>query len=173
MEIVDNLERWRADFERGWLAYFQETGQFDWKNYAKIKNSTAPSSPAIDLSQSRLTLISTAGGYLRDSQEPFDAPHPIGDYSIRLFPSATPFEAIAYAHDHYDHTAVNEDPQVLLPLRHLEDMVKEGTIGELAPSVISFSGYHPDITQVVDELIPPIIDIAITEQIDAALLVPA
>lgn len=173
MDIVENLEQWRTDFEQGWLAYFQETGQFDWKKYAKIKNSTAPSGPAIDLSQSRLALISTAGGYLRDGQKPFDAPNPIGDYSIRLFPSATPFEAIAYAHDHYDHTAVNEDPQVLLPLRHLEDMVKEGAIGELAPSVISFSGYHPDITQVVDELIPPIIDIAITQQIDAALLVPA
>lgn len=173
MDIVENLKQWRKDFEQGWLAYFQKTGQFDWKSYTGVKNSTAPSGSAVDLSQSRLVLISTAGGYLPDSQKPFDAPHPIGDYSIRLFPSSTPLEDIAYSHDHYDHAAVNEDPQVLLPLRHLEDMVNEGAIGELAPSVISFSGYHPDVTQVVNELIPPIVDVAITEQVDAALLVPA
>ncbi len=173
MRILENLEEWQRDFEQGWLKFFQETGQFDWKNYARIKNSEAPAGPGVDLSKSRLMLITTSGAYLPASQAPFDAPHPIGDYSIRTFSSSTPFEQIAYAHDHFDHTDVNEDPQVLLPLKHLKDMVEEGAIGELTPSVISFSGYHPDVGQVVNNMIPEILAVAKAEAIDAALLVPA
>ena len=118
-------------------------------------------------------LITTSGAFLPASQEPFDAPNPLGDYSTRTFPSSTPFDQIAYAHDHFDHTDVNEDPQVLLPLHHLKDMVDAGAIGELAPSVVSFSGYHPDVTQVINTTIPPILAIAKEEAVNAALLVPA
>lgn len=173
MEILEDLEQWRADFERGWLAHYLETGEFDWKRYNRPKNKTAPAGPGVDLSRSRLALIPSAGGYLHQSQQPFDAENPFGDYTIRLFPSSTPFEAIAYAHTHYDHTAVDEDPQVLMPLRHLEDLVREGVIGELAPSVISFSGYLPEVDRTINELIPAIIEAAKAQKIDAALLVPA
>ena len=141
--------------------------------YNRPKNSAAPAGKVIALSNSRLVLISSAGGYLRDSQVPFDAPNPLGDYTIRLFPSATPFAALAYAHEHYDHTAVNADPQVLVPLHHLADLVAEGAIGDLAPSVISFSGYQPDVTQLLDQTIPSIVQAIQAEQADAALLVPA
>ena len=173
MKIVENLEQWQQEFEQGWLAHFQATGEFDWKSYAKIKNKSVPGTRGIDLSKSRLMLISTAGAYLKDSQQPFDASNPLGDYTLRLFPASTPFEAIAYAHDHFDHTAVNQDPQVLLPLRHLEGMVAEGKIGEIAPTVISFSGYQPDVVRVVNEMTPEILEVATTKEIDAALLVPA
>lgn len=173
MEIVENLAQWQADYEQGWLAHFKETGQFDWARYVRPDNKRAPAGPGIDLSQSRLALISSAGAYLRDTQEPFDAPDPLGDYTIRLFPSNIPFGALAYAHDHYDHTAVLDDPQVLLPLHHLADLVHRGVIGQLAPSVISFSGYQPDLVRVVNELIPAVVEAAKREQVDAALLVPA
>jgi D-proline reductase (dithiol) PrdB len=173
MEIVENLAQWQADYEQGWLAHFKETGQLDFTRYARPNNKTSPAGPGIDLSHSRLALISSAGAYLRETQGPFDAPNPLGDYTIRLFPSATPFEALAYAHDHYDHTAVLDDPQVLLPLGHLADLVREGVIGELAPAVISFSGYQPDLVRVVNELILAVVEAAKQEQIDAALLVPA
>lgn len=173
MEIVENLAQWQADYEQGWLAHFKETGELDWKRYVRPNNKSAPAGPGLDLSQSRLALISSAGAYLGDTQAPFNAPDPLGDYTIRLFPATTPFEALAYAQDHYDHTAVLDDPQVLLPLRHLEALVSEGVIGELAPSVISFSGYQPDVVRVINELIPAIVEAARAGQADAALLVPA
>ncbi len=173
MEIVENLFQWRADYEKGWLAHWRETGQFDWERYPRPKNSVAPTGAGIDLSKSRLALIASGGAYLRESQAPFDAPNPLGDYTIRLFPSSTPFEALDHAHDHYDHTAVKADPQVLLPLRHLEDLVCEGVIGSLAPSVISFSGYQPDLVRVVHELIPAILAAAKAEAVEAVLLIPA
>ncbi len=69
--------------------------------------------------------------------------------------------------------AVNQYPQVLMPLRHLEDLVSEGVIGELAPSMVSFMGYQPDVTQVIDETIAATLQAAQAEGVRAALLVPA
>ena len=173
MEIVEKIDQWQAEYETGWLAHLYDTGQFNWDLYPRPQNKTAPAGRSVDLTKSRLMFISTAGAYLTGTQQPFDAPNHIGDYTIRQFPVDTPFEALAYAHEHYDHTDVNADPQVLLPLRHLEQMVIEGKIGELAPSVISFSGYHPDVVRVVNELTPAILDVAKEEKPDAVLLVPA
>ena len=146
---------------------------FRLESYPRPHNSPLPPTPGIDLSQSRLLFITTAGAYLPASQTPFDAPHALGDYSLRLLPSDTPFTALAYAHEHYDHTAVTADPQVLLPLHHLTNMVADGRIGELAPSFISFMGYQPDLTRVVDELIPAVLSAAGALDVQAALLVPA
>ncbi len=173
MEILENREQWIATFREGWLGHYQQTGEQNWKIYNRPKNSAAPAGPGINLRTSRLLLISSAGAYLRDNQAPFDAPNQLGDYSIRRFPSATPFAALAYAHEHYDHTAVDADPQVLLPLKHLADMVAEGLIGALAPDVISFSGYQPDVARVLDETILLILQAATEVRADAALLVPA
>ena len=173
MKIVENLAEWQAAYQAGWLAHLQKTGTFDWGLYPRPNNKSAPAGPAIDLSRHRLIFISTAGGYLEDSQPAFDAANPLGDYSTRLYPADTAFKALAFAHDHYDHQAVGSDPQVLVPLDHLADMVREGTIGELAGSVISYSGYQPDITRIVDELIPAILEAVRAEQAGAALLVPA
>lgn len=173
MEILENLERWQKEFTQGWLAHYQETGECDWSLYPKANNKQVPAGPGLDLSKSRLALISTAGAYLPQTQEPFDAPNALGDYTLRLFPGSTSFEAIAYAHEHYDHTDVNQDPQVLLPLRHLADLVNEGVIGQLTPTVVSYSGYQPDATRIVHELIPQILGVLKAEQADAALLVPA
>ncbi|MCP4427996.1 MAG: hypothetical protein GY803_26215 [Chloroflexi bacterium] len=173
VDIVENLEQWRSDYQKEWLAHYKKTGELAWLNYPRAHNRTAPSGPGIDLAQSRLILISSAGGYLRGEQEPFDAANDLGDYSIRLFPSDTLFGRLAYAHEHYDQTAVSADPQVLLPLKHLQSMVNEGKIGELTPSVISFSGYMPNVERIVTETIPSIIAAAQAEQADGALLVPA
>jgi D-proline reductase (dithiol) PrdB len=173
MTAFENRDQWFESYQQGWLKHFQETGQFDWKIYQRPKNTTPISGAAIDLSQSRLALISTAGAYLKDEQTPFDAPHPIGDYSIRTFPSSTAFDQLDYAHTHYDQTAVRTDAQVLLPLRHLENMVREGYIGELAPSVISYMGYQPDATRTMDETFPAILERLKQERVQAALLVPA
>lgn len=174
MKILEDLEQWKAEFEQGWLAHYRQTGEFNFKIYNRPKNKTAPSGPGIDLSQSRLTLISSAGGYLPESQKPFNTSKAdLGDHSIRLIPMSTPLETLAFVHQAYDHTAVEEDPQVLVPLRHLEDMVDEGLIGELAPSFISFCGWLPDVERTIEELIPAIVEAAKAEEVDAALLVPA
>lgn len=173
MEIVENLGQWSDEFEQNWLKHYRETGETLWKIYNRARNETAPGTPGMDPSRSRLLFISTAGGYVAGEQEPFEAENLLGDYTVRTFPIDTLFEKVAYAHDHYDHTAVITDPQVLLPLHHLQDMVAAGEIGSLSPDVISFHGYQPDVRRIVHELIPNVLAVIDKEKVDGALLVPA
>lgn len=172
IEILENKEQWSEEFRSGWLAHYEETGISNWRIYNRPTNELTPGLPGIKLNESRLMLISSAGGYLAGRQEPFDAASAYGDYSIRTFPISTPFDTLAFAHDHYDHAFVDQDPQVALPLRHLEQITTEGHIGRLAPSVISFMGYQPDSARVVEELIPEIISHAQANNVHAALLAP-
>ena len=155
------------------MAHHQQTGQFDWKLYNRPRNASPVTGAGIPLDTSRIVLISSAGGYLVNEQQAFDAAHDYGDYSIRTFSIFTPFDQIAYAHDHYDPTAVNSDPQVLLPLRHLNQMEDDGVIGELAPQVINFMGYQPDLGRLISETIPAIVTEVKAQNARGALLVPA
>jgi hypothetical protein len=173
MKILENEAQWLAEYQSGWLSHYQETGETNWKIYKRPTNTQAPKGPGVDLSQSRLVLITSAGSYLGESREPYDAGDLLGDYTIRTYPSSTPLSALAIAQEHYDHKAVNTDRQVLIPLRHLEDMVAEGVIRELSPSVISFHGYQPDATRTISETIPLVVAAAKKEGAQAALLVPA
>jgi D-proline reductase (dithiol) PrdB len=172
LSIVENPLEWLKSFQQGWLAHFEKTGEPDWKAYTRPRNHFAPSGPGVILAESRLMVISSSGGYLPDEQKPFDADNILGDYSIRVIPSDTPLSAIKYAHTHYDHKYVDADPQVLLPFEHLEDMVNEGKLGEIAPVFVSFSGYQPNVIRVVKEIVPAIIKVAKEHRVQAALLVP-
>jgi D-proline reductase (dithiol) PrdB len=173
MEILEKRDEWQAHFESNWLKHYQETGEFNWKIYQYGKNESVPSGAALDLSQSKLMFVTTAGAYLKDSQAAYDSENKLGDYSIRTFLQSTALDELAYAHTHYDHKWVDDDPQVLLPLRLLEAMVAEGKIGSLAEKVVAFSGYMPDLSKVLDELVPQIVGMAKEQQVDAVLLVPA
>ncbi len=172
MDILENADVWTKTFQEGWLAHLQKTGTPSWEIYERPKNQNLVAGAAIDLKSNRLVFISSAGGYLVDSQEPFDAGNPLGDYTVRTFPASTPFEKLAYAHEHYDHAAINADPQVLIPLEHLREMVSGGSIGELA-SVVSIMGYQPDVSRLLEETFPTILKIVQEENARAALLVPA
>ena len=173
MEILENRAGWQAEYEANWLAHYHATGETKWDIYNRPDNKQTPAGSGVDLSMSRLMFVSSAGAYLRDAQAPFDDANDLGDYTIRTFPVTTPPDAIAFAHTHYDHTAVNADQQVLLPIGHLQELVADGQIGALTPSVVSFMGYQPDAARVVDETIPAILAIAATESAQAALLVPS
>lgn len=172
MQVLENKEQWSADYQNGWLAKLKQTGTKDWSIYTHPKNSLTPGSPGVTLSKSRLMLISSAGAVLPDKQKPFDAVSAFGDYSIRTIPSNTPFQHLAYFHDHYDHQMINQDPQSSLPLGYLREMVATGAIGSVAPSVVSFMGYQPDAARVVDETVPEVIAVAESEGVQAALLAP-
>lgn len=172
MSIVEQPLEWLEEFQIGWLAHYQKTGKIDWDKYVRPRNTFPPSGPGVTLAESRLLLISSAGAYQPASQEAFDEENPLGDYTIRIIPSDTPFEDIGYSHTHYDHKFVEADPQVLLPLRHLAEMEAGGKIGEIAPVFLSFNGYHPNIIRVVKETIPAILKIAKELSVQAALLVP-
>ena len=173
MDVLENRAQWLADFEAGWLAHYTATGETDWKIYNKPTNKTTIAGDGLDLSQSRLVLVTSAGSYLPTLHATYDDENLLGDYSIRRYPTTTDLRALKFAHTHYDHTAVEADPQVLVPLQHLRDMVTEGTIGALAAEVISFHGYQPNALRTVDETATAILAAAQDLNADAALLVPS
>ncbi len=173
VEIFENPKQWLISYRDGWLDHFERTGQFDWSKYVRPPNERAPSGKGVDLGKSRLMLVTSSGAYLRDTQQPFEDANPFGDYRIRTFPSDTPLSEIGFAHRQYDHTFIEHDPQVLLPLGHLRNMVREGSIGELAPSVVSFNGYLPNVLRIAKEVLPHILTVAQDEKVNAILLIPA
>lgn len=173
MEIIENKAAWLSDYESGWLANYQETGETVWKLYNIPKNEEPVPGKAVDITKSRLVLISSAGMYLPATQSPFDAENDLGDYEIREISIDSTADDLAIAHTHYDHTAVNEDLEVLVPLNHLKEMVAAGQIGELAPQVISFMGYQPNAVRVAEETTPAIVAAAQALNAEAALLVPS
>lgn len=172
VEIIENRELWIAEYEADWLKNVLETGEPDWKRYKRVRNKEVPAAPPVDLSESRLLLISTAGGYLIDEQEPYDIEDNLGDYTLRPLPFAASLDRIGFAHGHYDPAMIDADPQVALPLHHLQDMVEAGIIGEVAPTVASYMGYQPAAHRVVDEVFPEVMRLAREQEVDAALLIP-
>ncbi|RMF77258.1 MAG: hypothetical protein D6737_18245 [Chloroflexi bacterium] len=172
MEILENQAQWIEHFKNGWLANLNETGTVSWEGYQHPRNEQVPGTSGVNLCESRLMLVTSTGAYLRDSQEPFDAESLYGDYSARTWPSSTAFDALDYAHDHYDQTMIRQDAQVALPLRYLEEMVAAGQLGDIAPSVFSFMGYQPDSAAVVEHIVPQAVAVAKREKVDAALLAP-
>lgn len=172
MDVFENRDAWSAHFAESWLAHFEATGETDFKRYRYVKSSQAPAGRAVELASSKLLLVTSSGAYLPGSQAAFDAADPLGDYSVRAFEQTTPLDAIAFAHEHYDHRYVDADPQSVLPLRLLEALRSEGRVGALAESVVSFHGYAPDAGRVLDETIPEILGMAKAQRVDAALLVP-
>jgi hypothetical protein len=173
MDVVEKPMKWLKNFNLKWLAHFEKTGEIDWKKYQRPRNRFSPSGLPITLSESKLMLISSSGAYMPESQSPFEQDNMLGDYSHRIIPSDTKFDDIKFAHTHYDHQFINENPQVLLPLRHMEDLIEEGFIGELAPITLSFSGYQPNVIRVIKELIPSILEVVKDLSIDGVILVPS
>jgi Glycine/sarcosine/betaine reductase selenoprotein B (GRDB) len=172
-EVFAARDGWTEEYRSGWLSHFKGTGEIDWSLYPKTPSLAPVSGAAVDLSRSRLLLVSSAGAYQPGQHTPFEAADPLGDYSLRSHETADLLDSLAFAHDHYDHAAVEEDRGVLLPMDLLRAGVAEGRIGEVTPQWVSFMGYQPDLTRVSDETLPLVLEAARESRADTALLVPS
>jgi len=173
MEVLENPLEWLRTFQDGWLSKLEKSGVIDWSLYNPPKNSTAPNSRGIKLANSRLMLISTAGAYFPGKHAFFNCAHPLGDYSIRQTPTVIALEELAISHPDLDLSYAEQDPEVLLPIRQLRQMVKEGKLGSLAPVFISYCGFQPHAIRIVKELVPAILRAVKQFNVHAALIVPA
>lgn len=172
MEILENYDSWATHFRSTWLKHLEQNGEVNWDLYKHPRNKENINSDGLTLSQSKIMLLTSSGTYLKNSQDSFDSKSLYGDYSSRTIPMSSNFEELDYAHTHYDHTSRKLDAQVNLPLRHLGNLVKENFIGAVSSNFISITGYQPDLTKLIEELIPSIIDKVKKESPDALFLVP-
>ena len=173
MEILENAQSWKQRYEEKVIQPYLESGEFDFINYKFARNEATPGAKGISLSSAKLLFISSSGAFQPIKHETFNAGNAMGDYSIRQIPTGANLAEINYAHEHYDHTYVNQDPGVLIPLPFLKNKVKSGELGGLTSRWVSFMGYQPDAYRVATEITPAVVEAAREMHTTAALLVPA
>ena len=99
------------------------------------------------LSESRLALLSSAGIYVKASQPTFDLDreqeHPEwGDPTWRSIPATARPEDIAVAHLHINDEDLLADPEIALPMRGLDELVREGVVGGAVANHVAVMGYQ-------------------------------
>ncbi len=141
---------------------------FEW-----VVNDSAPWTPLRQpLARTALALLSTCGAYRRGVDCPFDAANYYGDPSFKEIPIETPVGVLDFAHTHYNHEHVSQDPNVAFPLDHLRALEAEGVIRRFVNPAISFSGFLPEPRQLVNDTAPAAAQRLLAAGAQAALLVP-
>jgi D-proline reductase (dithiol) PrdB len=131
------------------------------------------------LADATVALLSSAGLYRRDSQEPFDGERERreptwGDPTWRVIPRETPPGELAMMHLHLNDADVLADPEIALPLRTLESCVADGVVGASASTHYSVMGYQAAGLRVWREhTAPEIVARLRDEAIDGLVLAPA
>ena len=128
--------------------------------------------------EARFSLVTTAGIYVKDVEQPFDAERekrePMwGDPTYRRIPRDVRQEQIAAAHLHINHRDLLEDVNTVLPVNRLAELEADGVIGSLAPTSYSFMGFQPNTTEWRERYVPEVAGLLKDEAVDAVLLAPA
>ncbi|TMD34430.1 MAG: hypothetical protein E6I89_16245 [Chloroflexi bacterium] len=131
------------------------------------------------LSESRIALLTSAGLYLKDSQQSFDVEREQvheewGDPTWRAIPSSARPDDLAVAHLHINDEDLLADPEIALPMRLLEEMAREGVVGGSVADQVAVMGYQDRGLRDWRDVTAPEIVAHLREQgADALLLAPA
>ena len=138
--------------------------QFDWRPGA------VPEKP---LSQSRIAVVTTAA-FFRPDQASFDPSIRGGDYSFREISIETDLDTLQIAHksDAFDHSGIERDKNLALPLDRLRELKAEGCIGEVASRHYSFMGSISAPARLVSVTAPEIARRLAEDGVDGILLTP-
>ena len=132
----------------------------------------------VRLADARIALLSSAGLYVRDEQEPFDLDGERrrpewGDPSHRVIPTGTAPDSLDMCHLHVNDTDVLADPEIALPVGLLGELAAEGVIGSVAPDHVAVMGYQEaGLAGWRDETAPAVIDLLRAQDTDGVVLAP-
>ena len=145
---------------------------------ARQEPGVIPFTPmAKPLSACTVALVSTAG-VARNDDRPFDQEgerrNPWwGDPTFREIPFGTSEKDIKLYHMHIDPRFGEEDLDVVLPMRRLAELAREGVVGRPARTHYSLMGYILDPKELIEKTAPAIAALMRAEGVDAAVLAPA
>jgi D-proline reductase (dithiol) PrdB len=155
-----------SDLKPAYRLYMQlyRYRRVDWKPGTRM---TKP------LSESRIAVVTTAGLH-RPDQPPFDASVKGGDWSYREIPADTDIATLGVAHksDSFDHSGLEQDKNLALPLDRLRELAASGFIGELAPRNFSFMGAISAPQRLIDFTAPEAAHKLREDAVDGVLLTP-
>lgn len=125
------------------------------------------------LAQSSIAAVTTAAFHL-PGQASFDRSVRGGDWSFREIPAdADPAKLrIAHKSDAFDHSGIESDANLALPLDRLRELQAEGHIGGLAPRHFSFMGSISAPARLLRDSAPAVAARLAADGADAALLTP-
>ncbi len=125
------------------------------------------------LKDARIALITIGGLYL-PSQKPFDQSYRHDDCSFREIPWGTPVETLQIGHssDAFDHSGIETDRNLALPLDRLRELVEAGVVGEAAPRQFSIMGSLIAPALLISESGPEIARKLKEDAVDAVFLAP-
>jgi len=125
------------------------------------------------LSQARVALVTTAG--LRTpEQADFDASIKMGDSSFREIPNTVETDSLIESHrSHaFDHSGIQADRNLALPLDRFRELVARGQVGELNHRHFSFMGSIVGPRRLIGESAPQVARLLLEDKVDAAFLTP-
>jgi D-proline reductase (dithiol) PrdB len=136
--------------------------QVDWRPGAKLRKPLAECTVAV---------ITTAAFHLRE-QAPFDPAVKGGDYSYREIPADSDRLLISHKSDAFDHTGIERDYNLALPLDRLRELRDEGFIGKVAARHYSLMGSITAPARLVEITAPELVRRLADDGVDAVLLTP-
>jgi D-proline reductase (dithiol) PrdB len=128
---------------------------------------STPFAAAIEVSQARVALISTAGLHRRS-----DRAFAVGETGYRLIPNDVQANELVMSHisTNFDRSGFQMDMNIVFPLDRLKEMAQSGYINSIAHYHYSFMG-ATDPTQMEQEA-RTLAAILKNDQVNAVLLVP-
>lgn len=136
----------------------------DWRPGAQLRKP---------LCESKIAAVTSAAFYGAD-QKPFDPTIRGGDYSYREIPEDIALETLCIGHksDAFDHTGIEKDKNLALPLDRLRELKQEGVIGEVSKRHYSLMGSITAPGRLVTATAPEIANRLAEDGVDAVLLTP-
>jgi len=121
----------------------------------------------------RVALVSSAG-LVVPGDVPFSDSVRGGDFSHRVIPGDTTVQALEEHHrsDAFDHSGIEIDRNIALPLDRLHEMAAEGEIASVAPRHISLMGSITAPGRLIRKTLPVVGDLLVEDNVDVALMVP-
>ncbi|MBI3790637.1 MAG: hypothetical protein HY275_07140 [Gemmatimonadetes bacterium] len=151
------------------LRYRLTIRAYPWRRIAPTPWTTL----RVPLREARVALVTSAGLYRPGVDRDFGTREG-EDITMRLLPSDAALDALAIGQtsDAFDRSPLERDRNLALPLDRMRDLVADGTIGALAPRVVSFNGSMLAPGRFLRDTSPGVIDALRADQVDAALFVP-
>jgi D-proline reductase (dithiol) PrdB len=162
----------RPSLETEWEAYNARSLVSHAGHFVPVRNATvAFRRPATPRAALRVALVSTGGVHLA-SQPPFDLSSHTGDHTVRWIPGQARAADLRFAHDHYDHTDCDADPDCMFPLARLRELAAEGSVGSVAAWHGGCMGFIPDPARFLGETVPEMAARFLEDGVDAAVFSP-
>ncbi len=128
----------------------------------------AQATVAPPLSEAKVAIVTTAGMRLSGDVTIWQPT----DGSFTRLPRATRDMQLSHFSPNFDRAGVAQDLNVVFPIDRLEELVADGTVGDLAETNLSFMGAQFDLSTVIQDTGPAAAQELIDQGVDVVLLTP-